>query len=150
MWKRIKPTLIASAMTLILGFGLGFGVFGTARTVQGQGTLDSESALFRDIYARVNPSVVSIDVRLPASAANSQGVPQRGQQSPFAFAAGSGFVYDNAGHIVTNAHVVDGADQIEVTFSDLTTMRAKVVGIDLDSDVAVLQVQGDLSKYPAV
>src|SRR5204862_2748314 len=69
---------------------------------------------------------------------------------PYAFAAGSGFVYDNAGHVVTNAHVVQGADQVELTFSDGNILRAKVLGIDLDSDLAVLQAQGDLSKYQPV
>jgi 2-alkenal reductase len=93
------------------------------------------------VYQRVNPSVVSIAVRVASSVSGSSNT------GGYDYAAGSGFVYDTAGHIVTNAHVIDGADRIEVSFSDDTTLYAKVVGSDPDSDVAVLQVQGDASKY---
>jgi serine protease Do len=54
---------------------------------------------------------------------------------------GSGFVYDDHGHILTNNHVVDGADKIEVTFSDGTELTAKVVGTDKESDVAVIKIE---------
>jgi 2-alkenal reductase len=53
---------------------------------------------------------------------------------------GSGFVLDQAGHIVTNNHVVDGATQIEVDFYDGTLAWASIVGVDPDSDLAVLKV----------
>ena len=53
---------------------------------------------------------------------------------------GSGFVYDEQGHIVTNAHVVAGADEVSVTFADGTKARATVVGIDPSTDLAVLDV----------
>jgi S1-C subfamily serine protease len=56
------------------------------------------------------------------------------------FASGSGFVYDREGHIVTNNHVVEGADAIEVTFSDGTIAEAKLVGADPYSDLAVIRV----------
>ncbi len=115
---------------------------------------DSETQLLRTVYQRVNPSVVSINVRIPTAnlppASSDNGPDGPSLQQPFAFAAGSGFVYDTAGDIVTNAHVVEGADQVEVTFSDQTMMRAKVVGIDLDADLAVIKVQGDASKYKPV
>jgi S1-C subfamily serine protease len=61
-------------------------------------------------------------------------VPQYGQ------GLGSGFVWDTNGHIVTNNHVVEGADKIEVIFSDGTTVSAELVGADPDSDLAVLRV----------
>ena len=89
----------------------------------------SEDAALIDLYNRVNPSVVNITV---FQAQNGVMVPQ-GQ--------GSGFVYDASGHVVTNAHVVHGSDQFEVTFSDGTSRNAKVVGDDLNSDLAVLQVE---------
>ena len=54
---------------------------------------------------------------------------------------GSGFVYDDRGHILTNAHVVQGAEKIAVTFSDGTETSAKVVGADAGSDVAVIKVE---------
>jgi 2-alkenal reductase len=53
---------------------------------------------------------------------------------------GSGFIYDTAGHIVTNNHVVADADKVEVTFYDGTTVEATVVGEDVDSDLAVVKV----------
>jgi len=65
-------------------------------------------------------------------------------------AAGSGFMYDKQGHLVTNAHVVQGSDRVEVTFSDGNIMSANIKGIDLDSDLAVIQVQGDVNRYAAL
>lgn len=55
--------------------------------------------------------------------------------------SGSGFVWNLNGHIVTNFHVVYGADTINVTMADRSNYRAKVVGIDPDHDLAVLQIQ---------
>jgi S1-C subfamily serine protease len=111
---------------------------------------DPETQILRDAYSRVNPSVVSITVRMPVSGSDLTTPFQNGGLQPYASAAGSGFVYDNAGHIVTNAHVVDNAQHIEVTFSDGTMMHAKIVGIDRDSDIAVIQAEGDTSHYQPV
>lgn len=55
--------------------------------------------------------------------------------------SGSGFVWNREGHIVTNFHVVYGADTITVIMADRTEYRAKVVGIDPDHDLAVLQIR---------
>ncbi len=55
--------------------------------------------------------------------------------------AGSGFVWNNQGHIVTNFHVIYGASSIKVTLSDRSEYQAKVVGVDPDHDLAVLQIQ---------
>jgi 2-alkenal reductase len=56
-------------------------------------------------------------------------------------AQGSGFVIDNEGHIVTNYHVVEEVDDLEVAFSSGFKARAEVIGMDLDSDLAVLKVE---------
>ena len=61
---------------------------------------------------------------------------------------GSGFVFDDKGHILTNAHVVNKAKKILVTFHDGETAKAKVVGADPDIDVAVIQVER--TNYPAM
>src|SRR5512142_1617932 len=109
-----------------------------------QGTLES-------IYAAVSPSVVNISVVEQVSGSTSGGLqipgfpffnnPRGQQQQPqFQGALGSGFVWDQNGDIVTNNHVVAGADKIEVTFSDGTTVPAKLVGADPDSDLAVVKV----------
>ena len=54
---------------------------------------------------------------------------------------GSGFVVDDQGHIVTNNHVVEGAEFIEVTFADGVVLEAEVVGTDVHSDLAVVKVE---------
>jgi S1-C subfamily serine protease len=55
-------------------------------------------------------------------------------------ALGSGFVIDKAGHIITNYHVIEGARSVDVSFSNNESMRARIVGADPSTDVAVLQV----------
>ncbi len=75
------------------------------------------SGLFQDI----DQSVVSIT--------------SRGSEN----AQGSGFVYDERGHIVTNEHVIEGSDQVRVTFTDGTTQSAEIVGTDQNNDIAVLK-----------
>lgn len=91
--------------------------------------VQSEQDLLVNMYTRVNPAVVNITTYAG----------QGGQVLPLG--EGSGFVYDSAGHIVTNAHVVQGADQVEVTFSDGLIRDGEVVGEDLDSDLAVVKVE---------
>ncbi len=70
---------------------------------------------------------------------------RKGQQSQprTVSSLGSGFVIDPSGIIVTNNHVIDGADQIEVNFPDGTKMTAKLIGIDKKTDLAVLKVNPD-------
>jgi 2-alkenal reductase len=91
-------------------------------------TTVEDSALV-DLYSRVNPAVVNITVFET----------QNGVLTPLA--QGSGFVYDSDGHIITNAHVVHGSTQFEVTFSNGVTRTATVAGEDLNSDLAVLNAQ---------
>jgi len=95
---------------------------------------DAEELLFINLYQRVNPSVVNILVTVDDNQAivGNNLFPTQGQ--------GSGFVHDAEGHIVTNNHVIDQAEVIEVTFYDGTTVDAEIVGADPDSDLAVLQV----------
>ncbi len=80
---------------------------------------DYETALLVRIYEEVNPSVVYIET---------------GEGS------GSGFVWDKEGHIVTNFHVVHGAEKIRIWFWDDRSVSAEVVGEDPDSDLAVVKV----------
>jgi 2-alkenal reductase len=61
----------------------------------------------------------------------------------YPFSSGSGFVWDTEGHIITNNHVVEGAGEVQVTFSDGTAAVAEVVGVDPDSDLAVLRINPD-------
>ncbi len=63
---------------------------------------------------------------------------------------GSGFVISEDGYIITNDHVIDGADKIEVAFSNNEKYEAKIIGTDPDSDVAVLKIESDNKKFPHV
>src|SRR5918999_768432 len=69
------------------------------------------------------------------------------EDNPFFGASlGSGFIYDNSGHVITNFHVIAGSnpDDISITFIDGTVYRARVVGTDQYSDLAVLHVEDDV------
>ena len=85
-----------------------------------------------NVYQRVSPSVVNITTRVLRRSFFFDVIPEDG--------AGSGFVIDRDGHILTNFHVIRGARDIEVNFSDGSTFPAQVVGVDQRNDVAVLKV----------
>jgi len=106
------------------------------------------------IYNQVNPSVVNIQVVQGVSNAMPENMPGLPFQNPENMiprqGVGSGFVWDKDGHIVTNNHVVDGATDIRVTFSDGSTVQATVVGTDPDSDLAVVKVDVAASKLTPV
>ena len=120
------------------------------------GLLAAYESTLINIYEQVNPSVVNIRVVreivgvLPDSESPGFEMPDLPEgfelpegldpQQPFGQGLGSGFVWDTAGNIVTNNHVVEGADKIEVTFSDETVAIAELVGADPDSDLAVIHV----------
>jgi S1-C subfamily serine protease len=100
--------------------------------------IDYESAVLRNIYEQVNPSVVNITVNFehPALTGSDEDLPEGFEIT----SSGSGFVWDTAGHIVTNYHVVETVDSVQVTFSDGTMSVAEVIGRDEDSDLAVVQI----------
>jgi 2-alkenal reductase len=89
----------------------------------------SEEAVLIDLYQHINPSVVNITIY--ATGPSGALIPS---------SEGSGFVYDSTGNIVTNAHVVHGAERIEINFSDGRVRPADLVGEDFNSDLAVVQV----------
>ena len=95
---------------------------------------------YEAVYQSVNPSVVTIEIGSRVSGVRGNGQNSQGQVVPVA--EGSGFIWDTAGHIVTNNHVVTGADRITVTFSDGSSYGAKLVGTDPNTDLAVIQVTG--------
>lgn len=95
--------------------------------------LEQFNAATRDIAAVIEPSVVHI--------ATSGRIAARGGSQPY-LSTGSGWVYDELGHVVTNAHVVDGATRVQVQFHHGETFDAEIVGMDLRTDIAVLRVDG--------
>jgi S1-C subfamily serine protease len=95
-----------------------------------------------EIYTRSAPGVVQITATSSVRVQPDPffGNPFGQSQSQTQEALGSGFVIDKAGHIVTNYHVVQGSSRVEVSFSNNEKVRARVVGVDPSTDVAVLQV----------
>ena len=85
-----------------------------------------------DVYEQASQGVVNITNRSYAYDFFMRPVPQEG--------SGSGFVYDRQGHIITNYHVIEGAEELFVTLADETTVDAEVVGADPSNDLAVLRV----------
>lgn len=84
------------------------------------------------LYESVGEGVVNITNRSYGYDFFFRPVPQEG--------TGSGFVYDAEGHIVTNYHVIEGADELNVTLADETTVPASIVGVDPSNDLAVLKI----------
>ncbi|MCB0113249.1 MAG: trypsin-like peptidase domain-containing protein [Caldilineaceae bacterium] len=122
---------------------------------------DYETAILSAIYEQVAPSVVNVEtLSLGSSLQRDQsflfptppsGTPivpefQIDPDSLIPRGQGSGFIWDLDGHIVTNAHVVEDADQVQIRFSDGTISVAEVVGLDEHSDLAVLRI--DPAGYP--
>ena len=96
---------------------------------------DAVDQLLSNIYERADPGVVNIDVSAGSTLTE--------------YGSGSGFVVDQDGHIVTNNHVIDGADEIDVTFWDGSVATAKLVGADPYSDLALLKVDvGSVKLVP--
>jgi S1-C subfamily serine protease len=125
----------------------------TIREVAGQAPIRSAAIAsqaasggltINEIYERAKTGVVQI---------NSRAVVERVERDPFfglpfgipeqeeREALGSGFVIDKAGHVVTNFHVVEGASEISVSFSNRDGVPAAVVGVDSATDIAVLKVE---------
>jgi putative serine protease PepD len=104
----------------------------TPSATSGSSAAPRSSWSVHEIYERAAPGVVQIN-SLTATPDSFSG---SGQQR----ALGSGFVVDKAGHIVTNYHVVRGADEIRVSFSNRDVVGAELVGTDPSTDLAVLRV----------
>ena len=91
------------------------------------------------LYENASPSVVHVTNRNYVRFMD-QPMPQNG--------TGTGFVYDDAGHIITNYHVIEDADEVIVTFSDDRAIEAEIVGEDPLNDLAVLRVDVDDTLPP--
>ncbi len=116
---------------------------------------------YGDLVEAVSPAVVFIEVTSKAKPADMQGqlprrharraappvrdmMPQGGMSSRTrARAVGSGFIIAEDGNIVTNNHVVDGADTVNVKLADGRSLDAKVIGSDPLTDVALIQITSD-------
>ena len=109
-------------------------------TSRSEAALSSEGLSAADIYQNVSPSVVEITSTLQSGG-------PFGQQAQ---GTGTGVVLDSDGRILTNNHVIDGAQNIQVRFSDGSTSSAKVLGTDPANDLAVIQAtDSGLQLHPA-
>jgi S1-C subfamily serine protease len=146
--RRTRTLTVTAALVAAAALGAGGGVAaysaldsedgGSAATPQviaespQPAASTSESLSVSEIYEQAQKSVVEI------TSTSSQGSGLGGEQQ--AQGQGSGFVFDTEGHIVTNDHVVEGAEGVSVRFSDGSTYDGTVVGTDPSTDLAVIKL----------
>ncbi len=161
--QRFDPTLFgaARAVLVLAAFTAGASALAQAPAV---GRAAAGLPDFTELYERHAPAVVSIDVtqriqrgpRMPDISEDDPfyeffrrfgPLPRRGPQQPDPQSTGSGFLIGSDGLIVTNAHVVDSADEVRVRLTDRREFTAKVIGADKRTDVALIKIEAkDLPK----
>ena len=95
-------------------------------------SLYSKKLSLIEIFEKSEPGVVRVNV-------------QRNETAEVVGGVGSGFVFDKKGHIITNAHVVNDAIKVVVTFLDGRSYNAEIIGVDEYTDIAVIKVNADLA-----
>jgi serine protease Do len=168
-WTRsVSHSLLCA---LVWGAGLSAGLLSSAEAQVVKGLPD-----FTELVEQVGPSVVNIRTLEKATVRETQGnepdpemqeffrrffgvpmpstpnAPRQPRRGPSEEAqpkgVGSGFILSSDGFVMTNAHVVDGADQVMVTLPDKREFKARIVGLDKRTDVAVVKIEG--TGLPAV
>jgi S1-C subfamily serine protease len=137
--------LVVVALVVVWSQRFHFGKLHTGkvqpRTVTARGDLSEEEKATIELFEAASPSVVYVSpmaLRRDFFSLNVLEVPQ---------GTGSGFIWDADGHVVTNFHVISGANAVRVTLADGSTHEAAVVGVAVDKDLAVLKIDaapGDL------
>jgi S1-C subfamily serine protease len=155
--RRSRGTIAGVALLALLLGGAGGAITGAAVSDNGSSptaTVASSSAspvsqnsadtsnVVKPVLEAVEPSVVTIQTQ--GTASNGFGRAMRVQ------AAGTGMIVRSDGLIVTNAHVVEGANTVTVTLADGSSHSAKVIGSNSDIDVAVLKITDNVSNLPTV
>ncbi len=166
--KLAAPAAIAGAFALGAVMFVGHGNVHAASAIDDNSVsaLTSLDHAMEAVASRVTPAVVNVAVTSKssdeedASAGSMQGIPpefqrffgqmphQHSQQQPMEHGVGSGIIISPDGYIVTNDHVVDGAVQIKVTLNDRRILKAKVIGVDKLTDLAVIKV--DATNLPSI
>ena len=114
------------------------------RAVSPRGPLAADEQAHVDLFKRASPSVVhitSLGVQRDLFSQNVQQVPR---------GTGTGFVWDERGHVVTNFHVIQGAQGARVTLADQSSWDATLVGAFADRDLAVLRIEAPKDKLPPI
>jgi Do/DeqQ family serine protease len=163
-FTRPRSYYLGAAVLILIGMVIGFGLSANLGT-SGAGKVAQRPAFaasatnladpqspFVTVVERALPAVVYIDVKKRVGSRDS-GDPQdelfrrffgEGNRRPRVTpSSGSGFIIDASGHVLTNNHVVREASEITVTLNDRRTFKAKVVGTDPETDVAVFKIEGD-------
>ncbi len=165
---RAVPAAAGRVLAVVLALTIALPVgIATPLPAEAQAIEQSRPESFADLAERLSPAVVNITTTTTLAQVDQgmrpiipEGSPfeeffrdfmdrqpgQRGQQQPRqrrSSALGSGFVISEDGYIVTNNHVIDAADEIEIEFFDGDTLRAEIVGVDPRTDIALLKVESD-------
>ncbi len=114
------------------------------RAVTPRGPLGADELAHIELFRKASPSVVhitSLGAQRDMFSMNVQQVPR---------GTGTGFLWDASGHVVTNFHVIQGANGAKVTLADQTTFDASLVGAFPDRDLAVLRIDAPKDKLPPI
>ena len=180
-WKRGLQATTAALMVVSAAAGAGLLLNPTVALAQSAPVLRGLPD-FTDLVEQVGPSVVNIRTTEKVSGRSSmngmdeemleffkrfgipvprmprQQGPQRQQPEEQPRGVGSGFILSSDGYVMTNAHVVDGAEEVLVTLTDKREFKARIVGADKRTDVAVVKIEatglpavrvGDVSRLKA-
>src|SRR5436190_9347976 len=159
--RKLRVWIAALAAACVLA-GIGIGAILAGRTAVAQNGLQSAargpealSASFVEVAQRVEPAVVNIDTTQMADVSESDNDDRTGRaQNPLydmlrrqpprpTHGVGSGFIIDPKGYILTNYHVIEGANRITIGVLTGERFRAKVIGVDKETDLAVLKIEAD-------
>ncbi|MBV9666521.1 MAG: trypsin-like peptidase domain-containing protein, partial [Nitrososphaeraceae archaeon] len=131
-YLRYRSSLLLSIIILLISL-----ISNTERIVLGNLDSSQERPSLSDIFRETENSVVQITNQPNATTY----VTRQNALIAQATAFGSGFIYDNQGHIITNDHVIEGSKRVEVRFADGNIYIANVIGNDAFTDLAVLQIE---------
>jgi S1-C subfamily serine protease len=152
---RRSPSFATTFLLALLAFVVGwyvsrmkpprlFSPSAAPRPAVARGDLAADERATIDVFRQTSPSVVYITnlaVRRDIFGFNALETPQ---------GTGSGFVWDSAGYIVTNFHVIQSAQAAEVTLADHSSWPARLVGYEADQDLAVLKIEAPRDQLPAI
>ena len=162
----VRPrTLVAALAAAVVALAAVLPLPAAAQSQNSNQTRSIALPDFTDLYDKQSPTVVSVDVTQKARAPR---MPEISEDDPFyeffrrfgqvprprgapereAQSVGSGFIISSDGYVITNAHVVDGADEVSIKLADRREFKAKVVGTDKRTDVALLKI--DATNLPKV
>lgn len=162
--KYLHRTAIAGGAALALFTGFALAPMTNAQEINPGAVAPPSGApmSFANLIERVSPAVVSISVRQRPDAAQAQvpeGLPpgfeeffrgRPGRPGPAPTSLGSGFFIDQSGTIVTNHHVIEGAEEITIRTKDGRELQADIVGSDEATDIAVIRVRERGGRFPFV